>query len=80
MRKARQAKREAADGKDAAARTVDEAVSVICCATGALGAVLTMLQGKDGEDAERCRGIVYLAAGALARCSESLEEALELLQ
>lgn len=80
MKKARRAEHEAARNEGAAARAIDEAISVLCCATGALGAVLTMLQGKDGEDADRCRGIVYLVAGALGECSESLEEALELLQ
>lgn len=80
MKNARQIKHAGARNKDAFARAVDDAASVLCCASSALGAVLIMLQGKDGEDADRCRGIVYLVIDALGECTNDLEDALELLR
>lgn len=80
MKNARKVKHACARNNDTFTRVVDDAVSVLCCASSALGAVLIMLQGKDGEDADRCRSIVHLVVDALGECSNDLEDALESLR
>ena len=80
MKNSRKVKHAGARNQDAFTRVVDDAVNVLCCASSALDAVLIMLQGKDGEDADRCRSIVHLVVDALGECSNDLEDALESLR